>query len=253
MQSSHKRMVRTLLIDVSNSFTKLAIARNRKIGRVHTIPTASINASKIRAFRVDRAVISSVVPKVNQILAKALNCSPIWVDYRVAGGVSLRYPNPSSIGADRLANAAAAVSLGKLPSIVVDFGTAVTFDVIDSEGRYIGGIIAPGLPTAASALHERTALLPMTQIGKITSSIGKNTREAIRIGLLLGAAGLVREAVTRITKEQFKGIRPTVIATGGDSELVTRLTARHGDKPLIDLVDPLFTLRGLLVIAEKNP
>ena len=247
------RTQKTLLIDVSNSFTKMAMARNGIIGRVHTFPTTSLNLTKIRAFRADRAVISSVVPKANAILAKALNFPPIWVDYRVHGGVPVKYPNPSSIGADRLANAAAAASLGKLPAIVVDFGTAVTFDVIASDGCYIGGIIAPGLPTAACALHERTALLPMTRIGKISSSIGKSTRQAIRIGLLLGAAGLVREAVTRITKEEFAGTSPTVIATGGDSELVSRLTAQSGEKQLIDIVDSLFTLRGLLVIAEKTP
>jgi len=157
-----------------------------------------------------------------------------------------------SIGADRLANAAAAVRLGRLPAIVIDFGTAVTFDVIDAKGCYLGGIIAPGLPTAATALHERTALLPLTRVKKIKSSVGKSTQEAIQIGLLLGAVGLAREAVNRITKETFKGKKPYVIATGGDAELVARLTTQGGGSNIIDHVDPLLTLRGLLVIAEKN-
>jgi type III pantothenate kinase len=175
------------------------------------------------------------------------------VDHRVQSGIRINYPKPSSIGADRLANAAAAVAGKKLPAIIVDFGTAVTFDVIDYDGYYLGGIIAPGLPTAASALHERTALLPMTNIRGISSSVGKSTEEAIQIGLLLGAVGLVREAVTRIRKELFHGKKPILIATGGDAALVGKLALQDGGKAVFDCVDPLLTLRGLLVIAEKNP
>jgi len=246
-----------LLIDVSNSFTKIAVASDGKIGRVTKIATSELKRELFRGTKpkLDLAVISSVVPGASRILAESLTCPPLWVDHRVPGGVHVSYPNPHTIGADRLANAAAAVKLGKLPALVVDFGTAVTFDVIDAKGSYLGGIIGPGLPIAAKALHEGTALLPLTKIQKITSSIGKSTEEAIRIGLLLGAVGLVREAVARITKETFKGKKPFVIATGGDAELVTRLSIQNEKDQgidLIDLVDPLLTLRGLLVIAEKN-
>ena len=246
---------RILLIDVSNSFTKIAHSRNGKIGSIRRIPTRDLKPSDLTTLKADRAVIASVVPEVSRMIAASLPCPPVWVDHRVPGGVSINYPKPSSIGADRLANAAAAVSLGKLPAIVVDFGTAVTFDVIDAKGCYRGGVIAPGLPTAASALHERTALLPLTKITSIKSSVGKSTGEAIRIGLLLGAVGLVRETVARLTEEVFRGKKPLVIATGGDAELVARLAARSGGKkviPLIDKVDPLLTLRGLQVIAERN-
>jgi type III pantothenate kinase len=242
-----------LLIDVSNSFTKIAVASGGKIGRVIKIATPELTPQLLKGTRASLAVISSVVPEASSILATSLPCPPLWVDHRVPGGVRISYPNPRTIGADRLANAAAAVSLGKLPAIVVDFGTAVTFDVIDAKGSYQGGIIAPGLPTAARALHEKTALLPLTKIQKVTSSVGKSTEEAIRIGLLLGAVGLVREAVARITKETFKGKKPYVIATGGDAELVTHLSGKNGGGTnVIDLVDPLLTLRGLLVIGEKN-
>lgn len=243
---------RLLLVDVSNSFTKIAVARNGKIGRVTRIPTRELKPSELTRLRADRAVIASVVPDVSRMMAACLTCPPVWVDHRVAGGVTVDYPKPSSIGADRLANAAAAVSLGKLPAIIVDFGTAVTFDVIDARGCYRGGVIAPGLPTAAGALHERTALLPLTKITSIGSCVGRSTAEAIRIGLLLGAVGLVRETVTRITAEAFGGKRPYVIATGGDAGLVARLSAKGGGKGVIDKVDPLLTLRGLLVIGEAN-
>lgn len=244
-----------LLIDISNSFTKIAVATGGKIGRVTKIATPQLTPQLFNRLKASLAVISSVVPEASRILATSLPCPPLWVDHRVPGGVRVLYPNPRTIGADRLANAAAAVKLGKLPALVVDFGTAVTFDVIDAKGNYLGGIIAPGLPIAAKALHERTALLPLTKIQKITSSVGKSTEEAIRIGLLLGAVGLVREAVTRITIETFQGKKPYVIATGGDAELVARLSVQKGDakgNTLIDLVDPLLTLRGLLEIAGKN-
>ena len=247
-----KASEKVLLIDVSNSFTKFAILRNGKIGRVTRIPTRGLNPSDLTELRADRAIIASVVPEVSRMMAASLPFSPVWVDHRVPGGVPVNYPKPASIGADRLANAAAAVSLGKLPAIVVDFGTAVTFDVIDSRGSYRGGVIAPGLPTAASALHERTALLPLTKITSIGSCVGKSTAEAIRIGLLLGAVGLVRETVARITAEAFNGKKPYIIATGGDAELVARLSAKGGGKTLIDKVDPLLTLKGLAVISSKN-
>jgi type III pantothenate kinase len=242
-----------LLIDVSNSFTKFAESRDGKIGRVRKIATRDLSPDIFRKTKASIAVISSVVPAASRILAASLPCIPLWVDHRVPGGVPVSYPNPRSIGADRLANAAAAVSLGKLPSIVVDFGTAVTFDVIDANESYLGGIIAPGLPTAARALHEKTALLPLTRVSRISSSIGKSTEEAIRIGLLLGAVGLVRESISRINNEMFPGKKPFVIATGGDADLVAHLSTQNGEARIIDHVDPLLTLRGLLVIAKKNP
>jgi len=228
-----------LLIDVSNSFTKIAIARNGVIGRVKKVPTGQLAATNLPKTHVELAVISSVVPQASDVLAKSLSCRPVWVDYRVPGGVPVIYPKPTTIGADRLANAAAAAHLGRLPAIVIDFGTAVTFDLIDANGCYLGGIIAPGLTTSASALHERTALLPLTKIQKIQSCVGKSTQEAIRIGLLLGAVGLAREAVNRITKEIFKGRKPYVIATGGDAELVARLALQGGGAKIVDSVDPM--------------
>jgi len=242
---------RLLLIDVSNSFTKITIARNGQIGSVRKISTSTLTAHAAVKFpKADRAVISSVVPGANQILRKLLPCPVLWVDHTTSG-VNIRYPKPASIGADRLANVAAAVGLGTLPAIVVDFGTAVTFDVIDSKGNYLGGIIAPGLATAASALHERTALLPLTKVQHISSPVGKSTKQGIRIGLLLGAVGIVREVVSRVSRETFGGKKPTILATGGDAILVARLAADGGEQ-VIDSIDPLLTLKGLLRIAATN-
>jgi type III pantothenate kinase len=237
-----------LLVDVSNTFTKIAVARRGVIGRVRKVPTAKLSPADFQV-RAGLAVISSVVPSAGALLASSLPCPPLWVDHRVPGGIAVDYPSPSTIGADRLANSVAAASLGRLPAVVVDFGTAVTFDVIDERGCYVGGIIAPGLPTAAAALHERTALLPLARITTVSTAVGRSTSEAIRIGLLLGAVGLVREAVSRIAKERFRSKKPHILATGGDAEMVHRLCGRE---KVIDLVDPLLTLRGLLVIGERN-
>lgn len=243
---------RILLIDVSNSFTKIAVARGGVIGKVRRIATTELSPRHLTGLRADIAVIASVVPRVSAMLASTLPCPPVWVDHRVPGGVGIDYPKPSSIGADRLANAAAAVALGKLPAIVVDFGTAVTFDVIDAAGNYLGGIIAPGLPTAAAALHERTALLPLATVTESGACVGRSTAEAIRSGLLLGAVGLVREAVSGITAEAFGGKRPHVIATGGDAALVAQLSLKSGGRKVIDMVDPMLTLKGLMGIGVRN-
>lgn len=246
-----KRSNRVLLVDVSNTFTKLAVFSGGRIGRVTKVPTRELGKAALPSA-YDRAVISCVVPEAKLILSRRLRGRVTWLDHRTKTGVLISYPEPSTIGADRLANAAAAIRFGKLPAIVVDFGTAVTFDVVDAKGCYLGGIIAPGLATAARALHERTALLPHIGISKITSPVGKSTSEAIRIGLLLGAVGLIRESVTRINHEVFGKKRATVIATGGDAPLVDRLSREAGGKPLIDLLDPLLTLRGLSVVASKT-
>lgn len=250
-RESHSTKERILLVDVSNSFTKIAIARKGVIGAVRKIRTSDLPSAKLSSLKVDRAVIASVVPSAAKILRSKLRCPVIWINHKTSG-VCISYPKPSTIGADRLSNVAGVVSLGKLPAIVVDFGTAVTFDVIDGSGCYLGGIIAPGLSTAAAALHERTALLPLTRIQRISAPFGKSTQQAIRIGLLLGAVGIVREVVGRISRESFAGIAPTVFATGGDAGLVARLSESSGGKQVIDHVDPLLTLRGLLVIASRG-
>jgi type III pantothenate kinase len=243
---------RLLLVDVSNSFTKIALATNGNLGRVRKIPTASLfTLPSLLLHKADRAVVSSVVPQADRILKTLISCPILWINHTNAG-VPINYPKPATIGADRLANVAATLRLGKLPAIVVDFGTAVTFDVIDANGYYLGGIIAPGLSTAAAALHERTALLPLTKIQRIKSPIGKSTQQGIQIGLLLGAVGIVREVVARISLETFGGKIPIVLATGGDAELVDRLSQSGGGKKIITSVDPLLTLKGLLVIAGAS-
>ena len=137
----------------------------------------------------------------NAIVAKVLPSPICWVSHKILLGVGIDYPKPETIGADRLANAAAAVALYGSPAIVVDFGTAVTFDVISPAGNYAGGVIAPGLGAMTDYLHNRTALLPRVNLREPRRAIGRSTAEAMRSGAIHGYRGLIAEILRQILKE----------------------------------------------------
>ena len=187
-----------------------------------------------------------MVPEKNPVVGAACGASVCWVGPDIELGVGIGYPSPREIGADRLANAAGCRAHYGVPAIVVDFGTAVTFDVLSAGGDYIGGVIAPGLNAMTEYLHDRTALLPLIRLSEPVSAIGRSTRDAMISGAVYGYRGLVSEIVCQIKKEEFPRKRPQVIATGGDAGLIASGSA------LFDAVDPLLTLRGLLVVAELN-
>lgn len=172
--------------------------------------------------------------------------SALVVDHTLDLGVGIDYPKPSGIGADRLANAAALVALHGCPGVVVDFGTAVTFDVVSAAGSYIGGVIAPGLRAMTVHLHESAALLPALTLAKPRRVVGRSTREAMLSGAVYGYRGLVSRIVEEIRSERFAGVKPIVVATGGDARWIAE------GVPMFDVIDPLLTMRGLLVIAGRN-
>jgi type III pantothenate kinase len=242
-------MKKILLIDISNSFTKTCLAVGNSISRVKRLPTPSLDAAQLRAVhspaKLDGVVLSSVVPEKNSEVYAAF-ARVLEVGAGLDLGVGIDYPSPGRIGADRLANAAACAALHGFPGIVVDFGTAVTFDVISQAGDYIGGVIAPGLNAMTSYLHDRTALLPNIKLREPSSAVGRSTRDAMLSGAVHGYRGLVKEILDQIRSEAFPKKRPRIIATGGDAELIA------GRVGLFDIVDPLLTLRGLLVIAQRN-
>jgi len=161
-------------------------------------------------------------------------------------GVGIDYPDPKSIGADRLANAAAVAQLYGYPAIVVDFGTAVTFDVVSARGDYVGGVIAPGLEAMTNFLYQRTALLPKLSLQEPDRAIGKTTRGAMMSGAIFGYRGLVREILLRIGRENFPRRKPRVVATGGYARLIAR------QLPEIEAIHPNLTLEGLRIIANRN-
>jgi type III pantothenate kinase len=240
-----------LLIDISNSFTKLAFASKIRIGRRRKVTTPQFDTNFLRHFinrrKVDLWIVSSVVPKRNRDVRKAAGKTKVlWLNSRLKFGVGIDYPRPKSIGADRLANAAAVAALYGCPAIVVDFGTAVTFDIV-SEGRnYIGGVIAPGLEALTSFLYQRTALLPKLSLQEPRRAIGKSTIDAMRSGAVFGYRGLVREIIAQIKAERFSRKKVHVIATGGYAELIS---ARL---PEIDAVHRDLTLEGLRIVANLN-
>ena len=235
-----------LLIDASNSTSKLALSTSKRLITIRRIATSLLSPTTLALalgdWKVERVIASSVVPKATHLLAsffKSQRIPFLSIDATSQLGIPINYPDPASIGADRLANVVATTALYGTPAIVVDFGTAITFDIINAQGAYLGGIIAPGLKTGADALHEKTALLPVSLPSPIRRAVGKSTLTAIHSGLLLGARGLVQEVVTRVTKENFKNKRPCVIATGTDAKLVAQGTQ------LFDHINTTLTLEGL--------
>lgn len=240
-----------LLIDISNSFVKIAFSTRTRIARPIRIPTNHLTSKKLRAHlrgkNVRRVVVCSVVPAKNAAVKNAVGAAKIlWLGSKINLGVKIDYPRPKLIGADRLANAAAVAELYGRPAIVVDFGTAVTFDIISAKGAYIGGVIAPGLEAMTNFLYQRTALLPRLSLREPKRAVGKSTREAMISGAVFGYRGLVCEIIDRIRSEQFRGQKVKVVATGGYARLIAARV------PLIEYVHPNLTLEGLRLVANLN-
>ena len=245
------RATNYLLIDISNSFTKLAFASRTRLGRSTQIETDTLTSGFVRRFlkrrKIDMLVVASVVPQKNREVRKAIGRTKVlWLNPRLKLGVGIDYPASKTIGADRLANAAAVAALYGCPAIVVDFGTAVTFDIISAQRKYIGGVIAPGLESMTNFLYQRTALLPKLSLKEPRSAVGRSTIEAMRAGAVIGYRGLVREIIARVKAERFPRKKLHVIATGGYADLIA------AGLPEIDAVHPNLTLEGLRIIANLN-
>ncbi len=205
--------------------------------------TAGVDPSTIKG-----CCISSVVPDVNpaliELCVRTFGFKPIMVEPGIKTGIVLQVENPKEVGADRIVNAVAGVEEYGGPLIIIDFGTATTFDVITDKAEWIGGVIVPGIQLSAEALFEHCAKLPHVDIAIPNTVIGKNTIDNIRIGLTYGYADLVEGLVTRIKKELNTNTK--VVATGGLAPLISKITK------CVDIVDPLLTLKGLKLIYAKN-
>jgi type III pantothenate kinase len=240
-----------LLIDNSNTRTKFALGNAAALLDWRgVIPTAEICDESLERLlaevEFDAAMICSVVPAKAELLGNWLagRCPVHFLSHQSPLGMAVDYPNPAQIGADRLANAAGVLSRHHVPAIIIDFGTAVTFDVISAEPAYCGGVIAPGLGAMSGYLTRKTALLPEIELVEPTSAIGKSTVHAMQVGAVFGYRGLVKEILLQIRKEL--PCRPAIIATGGDAELIAR------GVPEIDVVDPDITLDGLRQVAARQ-
>jgi type III pantothenate kinase len=241
-----------LLIDVSNSYAKLAFASTKRVSNPARIPTAELSSSVVAEFlrrrEVKKLVVSSVVPAKNSAISQAAHkrTQVLWLDSKLKLGVAIDYPKPQSIGSDRLANAAAVAELYGCPAIVVDFGTTVTFDVVSKERSYIGGVIAPGLEAMTNYLYQRTALLPRLSLKEPHRVVGRSTVEAMRSGAIFGYRGLVREILARIKAEQFSAKKVIVVATGGYARLIA------SEVPEVAVIRPHLTLEGLRIVGNLN-
>src|SRR5215469_15535188 len=198
---------------------------------------------------IDAAIIACVVPAalfdLRQLCRRYLKCEPLVIgDPDLNLGIRINVDRPEAVGADRLVNTVAAHERYKGALIVVDFGTATTFDVVSETGDYEGGVIAPGANLSAEALHQAAALLPRVAIHRTQTVIGKDTVPAMQSGLFWGYIGLIETIVTRI-KEEY-GQPMTVIATGGLANLFYKQT------PVIEHLDPDLTIRGLALIHARN-
>ncbi len=200
---------------------------------------------------VKNIIISSVVPSLMHTLPatciRYFNIDPIVVGPGVKTGMNIKYDNPREVGADRIVNAVAGFEKYGGPLIIVDFGTAITFDVISKEGDYLGGAITPGIKISSDALFARTAKLPKVEIARPESVIAKNTVNSIQAGLVFGYIGMVDSIIERIIKELNGGKeKVSVSATGGFSSLLA------AESKYIETMDKLITLEGLRIIFERN-
>jgi len=243
----------TLLFDIGNTHTHVGLANDRRVVRhtdLRTADWAKGSAAKLlQEFvgdgELQGATICSVVPKATPLVARAVR--RLWkfpslvLTPETLRGVGIDYPRPETIGPDRLANAVAAKHRFGTPVVVVDFGTAVTFDVVDRRGNYVGGIIAPGLAAMTDYLHEKTALLPRIRIREFPRTIGRSTEEAMLVGAVHGYRGLVRELIAEL-KRELGARRLPVVATGGYAKLIS------AKLPEITAVEPNLTLEGLRLV-----
>jgi type III pantothenate kinase len=245
------------LFDIGNTHTHLGLANSKRVGRHIDMPTAGwgkgttqqIAARFLKKQPLVGVALCSVVPAVTPFVVQfaqarlGLPCLQLTAD--TVRGVGIDYPAPRTIGPDRLANAVAVKTHFGVPSVVVDFGTAVTFDVVDHRGNYVGGIIAPGLAVMTEYLHEKTALLPRIQMREVKAVVGKDTAQAMLIGAVHGYRGLIRQLVAELSRALRCPHLP-VVATGGYGKLIA------AKMPEITAVDPLLTLEGLRLVWEAH-
>jgi type III pantothenate kinase len=251
-----------LVIDTGNTNTTLGVFDREELvthwrlttARVRTVDEYGVYARNLFEFAgidfkaITAVVIASVVPPLNYTLKRMaevyFNLPPLMIDHTTDMGLEILYNPPSDVGADRLVDAVAAIHKYGAPCIVVDFGTATTFNAIDAKARYLGGVITPGISISSEALFQRAARLPPVEIKRPQSVIGSSTVGSMQSGLYYGFVGLVDGILRRMLEEL--GTSTHVVATGGLASLIST------GSDLIETVDSTLTLEGLRLIYERN-
>jgi type III pantothenate kinase len=250
-----------LVIDVGNTNTSLGVYRDGVLlahWRLTTSPSRTVDEYGVHArnlfelahmdFKdIEAIAVASVVPPLNYTVRRMaevyFNLTPLFIDHTTDTGLKILYEPSSDVGADRIVDAVAAITRHGAPCIVVDFGTATTFNAINSAGEYLGGLITPGIMISSEALFSRTAKLPRVDIKRPLKVIGSSTVAAMQSGLYYGYAGLVDGVLEKMIEEM--GTKPRIIATGGLASLIAT-----GSK-FIEEVDDTLTLEGLRLINER--
>ena len=254
--------INLLVIDVGNTNTVLGVFKEKDLraqwrlttNRAQTADEYGIlirnlfSLEGIQADQITAIMVASVVPPLNTLLEemaqKYFGLKAFYLEPGVRTGMAIHYDNPQEVGADRIANSVAAFSKYGGPCVIVDFGTAITFDVVSEKGEYLGGVIAPGIGISAEALFQRAARLPRVEIREPQHVIGTNTVGSMQSGLFYGSVGLVDGVLDRLCRDLGK--KTKVIATGGQAPLVADASKY---KPP---VEPSLTLEGLRMIYERN-
>jgi type III pantothenate kinase len=227
---------------------RLATDRNKTEDEYGTLIKMFLWEENIKTADIEAVIISSVVPPLmfalERMVKKYFKQKPLIVGPGIRTGLNIKYDQPKEVGADRIVNAVAAIQEYGTPLIIVDFGTATTFCLVNEEGHYLGGAICPGIQISMEALHRHAAKLPKIELGKPESVVGRNTVMAMQSGMYYGYVGLVDGIVNRMKKELKES--PKVIATGGLAEYISK------ESSTIQIVDPDLTLKGLRIIYERN-
>jgi type III pantothenate kinase len=227
---------------------RLTTRREQTADEYGILVRSLFSASGIEPQRIGGIALASVVPPLTPVLVtlarQYLGQEPLVVEPGVRTGMPILYEPPGDVGADRIVNGVAAFASYGGPVIVVDFGTATTFDVVTRKGEYLGGVICPGVGISADALFQRAARLPRVDVRRPARVVGRSTVGSIQSGLYFGYAGMVEGMIARIRTELAEPTR--VVATGGLAETLA------SDMPSIEAVDPVLTLTGLRLIWERN-
>ncbi|MFC1590703.1 type III pantothenate kinase [Candidatus Omnitrophota bacterium] len=251
--------MKLLTVDIGNTSINIGLFKGQRLAGKVKLPTGEYRAynyaiarflkrCRVKPKEIDAIIISSVVPKalnrLKPVLRKKIGKNIFVLGKNIKAPIKNKYKKPRQVGQDRLVNAVAVKEIYGHPAVVIDFGTAVTFDCISKRGDYLGGLILPGIDLSFQALYEKTALLPKVRLYETKKIIGGSTSESIRAGILFGYGAMCDEIVRKIRK--VIGKKPVVIATGGNSDLIKK----HSNS--IQIIDQDLTLKGLKITLQHS-